>query len=614
MPLSPIRKSRPRSPRSWSKPVGKGMGDFSRARESPRDYGAGYREELERFKTTINLTEYAASQGYQLDKRSSSRSSVVMRHPGGDKVVIARDEDQRWIYCLVRDDADKGSIIDFVQRRCHCTLGDVRRELRLDRRYRRPEYQESYEGLHQVFGEFPQLVNRQMLNEIRRHADAYVEIASSLGLPQPLTSRFSGDRATTGMGISNRPAHMNHYYPSPAMHQQVHDALRGVLEGQDRIIGRSSRKSNPDMIFGRNRIRDLLTRSTRGWMYPNLLSFLGELGPETVVVASTVERIFVQQHAKVRAKVLAFHSFLAAVDKHRTRHILVLAVDDENQKKAHVSDWLRSALGLQIPVLGWFSDILPALSAHSDWRLGRHCLVTHKPIKPYMLLCGPRTGSSMISSLLTRSECFGRPEEHLTLPIVLAIERGVLDPFAWLGMVLEHNVSRNGVFGTKMISDRFLRLLHVDTDQTLLKSFQSFSIVHLYRQDMAAQAVSNFIANQRVNWDHPGAGERLPNATAFESVTYDFGGIYKEYLWLKQQESNVASIIARLEISPAKVLRVAYEDLGEQPARVLERIGDLVGIPTESSWHQLTTNYHRRGTSQKSALLKKFKAELHSSD
>ena len=87
-------------------------------------------DELERFKTAINLIEYAARQGYLLDRRASSRNSVVMRHPGGDKIVIARGEDQHWIYFSVRDDSDNGSIVDFVQRRRRCTLGDVRRELR----------------------------------------------------------------------------------------------------------------------------------------------------------------------------------------------------------------------------------------------------------------------------------------------------------------------------------------------------------------------------------------------------------------------------------------------------------------------------------------------------
>jgi hypothetical protein len=88
------------------------------------------RDELERFKTAINLTEYAAAEGYQLDRRASSRNSVVMRHPGGDKIVIARGEDDHWIYFSVRDDTDNGSIIDFIQHRRRCSIGEVRRKLR----------------------------------------------------------------------------------------------------------------------------------------------------------------------------------------------------------------------------------------------------------------------------------------------------------------------------------------------------------------------------------------------------------------------------------------------------------------------------------------------------
>ncbi len=33
-------------------------------------------EELERFKTAINLSEYAAAQGYELDKREAGRAAL----------------------------------------------------------------------------------------------------------------------------------------------------------------------------------------------------------------------------------------------------------------------------------------------------------------------------------------------------------------------------------------------------------------------------------------------------------------------------------------------------------------------------------------------------------
>ncbi len=87
-------------------------------------------DELEAFKCDINLSEYAASQGYSLDKRASSRNSAVMRDSSGDKIIIARGADNHWIYFSVRDDTDNGSIIDFVQKRKGVKLGGARQELR----------------------------------------------------------------------------------------------------------------------------------------------------------------------------------------------------------------------------------------------------------------------------------------------------------------------------------------------------------------------------------------------------------------------------------------------------------------------------------------------------
>jgi len=59
--------------------------------------------ELEDFKTNINLTEYAAGQGFVLDRKASSRNSVVMQMPGGEKIVIARGQDLHWLYfCISR--------------------------------------------------------------------------------------------------------------------------------------------------------------------------------------------------------------------------------------------------------------------------------------------------------------------------------------------------------------------------------------------------------------------------------------------------------------------------------------------------------------------------------
>lgn len=87
-------------------------------------------DELERFKREINLVAFAEAQGYELDRQESSRSSVVMRHSGGDKIVIATNENGHGIYFSVRDETDNGSVIDFLQYRQGLSLGHVRKALR----------------------------------------------------------------------------------------------------------------------------------------------------------------------------------------------------------------------------------------------------------------------------------------------------------------------------------------------------------------------------------------------------------------------------------------------------------------------------------------------------
>lgn len=87
------------------------------------------RDELEMFKR-LDLREYAAGQGYSLDRKESWRGSAVMRNASGDKIVIKLGPDGHFVYFSVRDDADNGSIIDFIKNRSRTNLGNIRKELR----------------------------------------------------------------------------------------------------------------------------------------------------------------------------------------------------------------------------------------------------------------------------------------------------------------------------------------------------------------------------------------------------------------------------------------------------------------------------------------------------
>lgn len=86
--------------------------------------------ELESFKTAIDLRAYAVGQGYVVDRKESWRGSAVMRNANGDKIIVSRKPDGHYTFYSVRSDQDRGTIIDFIQKRKGASLGAIRKELR----------------------------------------------------------------------------------------------------------------------------------------------------------------------------------------------------------------------------------------------------------------------------------------------------------------------------------------------------------------------------------------------------------------------------------------------------------------------------------------------------
>lgn len=100
---------------------------------------------------------------------------------------------------------------------------------------RTPSYPDDLTTVQTTFGEFPQLVNTWMVEEVRRKCAGYAECVSDRGSPQPLFSRFTG-KPTTVDPVDDRPDlggqpawSENLYYPSPEMHEDAAECLAPVL-------------------------------------------------------------------------------------------------------------------------------------------------------------------------------------------------------------------------------------------------------------------------------------------------------------------------------------------------------------------------------------------------
>jgi LPS sulfotransferase NodH len=87
---------------------------------------------------------------------------------------------------------------------------------------RRPDHPEDLTW--RTLGAYPHLVNRAMLNEIRRYGDVYVECVSTAGVPQEL---WEADKPIDGAELEQGKL-MNYYYPTPAMHIEVAEALEPI--------------------------------------------------------------------------------------------------------------------------------------------------------------------------------------------------------------------------------------------------------------------------------------------------------------------------------------------------------------------------------------------------
>lgn len=94
---------------------------------------------------------------------------------------------------------------------------------------RGPWYWQRYNRAHALFGGFPQLVNRRMIESVMPFADHYVECVSERGAPHYLTSRFTGERVVIDLsrdrGDFTGTWEINNYYPTPEMHEDAARAL-----------------------------------------------------------------------------------------------------------------------------------------------------------------------------------------------------------------------------------------------------------------------------------------------------------------------------------------------------------------------------------------------------
>ena len=233
------------------------------------------------------------------------------------------------------------------------------------------------------------------------------------------------------------------------------------------------------------------------------------------------------------------------------------------------------------------------------------------------LLCGtPRTGSTLLCSLLSSTGVLGRPESYFREPdegawarrfdLPVSGER-VRDYRAFVQAVRAASATDNGIFAARIMWGSIERLregLDEPPDQSdlgaLEGAFGPLAFVHLTRDDVVAQAISWTRAEQTGYWQQGDTASRSPEP--------DIGQMTDLVATIRAHNTAWRQWFARNGIQPHQL---TYEELVRAPRSAVEDIAALLPVALPATWQPVSPHRQQadRINEEWAALLR---AALHS--
>lgn len=226
-------------------------------------------------------------------------------------------------------------------------------------------------------------------------------------------------------------------------------------------------------------------------------------------------------------------------------------------------------------------DVLAMIGAES----GGHPFGSVKPIslRNYVICMLPRTGSTMLCSVLERTALLGYPDEYLN-------PRGVVQLYAhrylprslqdYIDILRRERSTANGVFGLKASFDDFRPVIDAGLVNEL---FGPARFIYLDRKDLALQAVSAFVAQQSGIWHRDATGVPFRSHPTAEP-SFDEEAILSNIDSFARARAAWEEFFVSHSISP---VRLTYEsvvaDIGKAVRQIADTVGAVVDIPVDLS-------------------------------
>lgn len=226
--------------------------------------------------------------------------------------------------------------------------------------------------------------------------------------------------------------------------------------------------------------------------------------------------------------------------------------------------------------------------------------------RPYILFFTPRSGSSYLVDLLTKTWRLGSPEEFINLECVpLAIKhisetgfevKHIIDYLGWL---MNNRSTRNGVFGLKVSYGCYRPLVLAGLDDVL---FGKFTPIVLFRKNILKQAVSLYVAVS-TGLFHTNIAHSQEVFDKVKSLPYDQRKIR---FWVQHVAIQEAGIRNLIEKKGLDCLSLDYDQVCREPDAIVRGIAERLHVTLPEKSPDAPSIFQKVGTKTNDAIIEQF--------
>jgi len=197
----------------------------------------------------------------------------------------------------------------------------------------------------------------------------------------------------------------------------------------------------------------------------------------------------------------------------------------------------------------------------------------------YVIFCAPRSGSTLLTELLTGFG-IGEPREHIRPELIQMLRAGDdlhFDVGLWLSAAQAFDRT-DDIFGTKVVMHLLRSAATAATPEQFaaIRDFtESAHLIHLTRRDKVDQALSQDRARETSVFHVFEAGQLEAYRQRSEAWSYDFDRIKKSLDQVLAQEEEIHHLIRQ---SRRPVHRVEYDSLVASPEAEVAAMCRFIGV------------------------------------